>query len=314
MRIAHLSDLHLLSLEGAIPFRLLNKRLTGYINLRFRRRAIHKPHAVHAAAKEIRRLGIDHVVITGDVSNLALEREFVLVRSFLQRDLGLPPERVSIVPGNHDAYTKGAHRSQRFSQYFAPYLRSDLPLDDAAKRDDGAGGSDGGGSAFPFVHLRGPVAFIGLSTAWPRPPLVASGRLGPVQLRALERVLSHPEVRRRTPIVLQHHPFHNPASRAKTLLEGLGDAAAEGRLLRHVSRGLLLHGHLHRRIHRKLHTERGHIDAVGAASASLLHESDERMAGFNVYEVDDAGAIRGITSHRFVPGQEAFREVPVPER
>lgn len=221
---------------------------------------------------------------------------------------------MSLVPGNHDAYTKGAHRSQRFSQYFAPYLRSDLPLGDADERDDGAPRGDGGGSAFPFVHLRGPVAFIGLSTAWPRPPLVASGRLGPVQLRALERVLSHPEVRRRTPIVLQHHPFHNPASRAKTLLEGLGDAAAEGRLLRHVSRGLLLHGHLHRRIHRKLHTERGHIDAVGAASASLLHESDERMAGFNVYEVDDAGAIRGITSHRFVPGQEAFREVPVPER
>ncbi|WP_437581244.1 metallophosphoesterase family protein [Sorangium sp. So ce887] len=314
MRIAHLSDLHLLSLEGAIPFRLLNKRLTGYINLRFRRRAIHKPHAVHAAAKEIRRLDVDHVVITGDVSNLALEREFVLVRDFLQRDLGFPPDRVSIVPGNHDAYTKGAHRSQRFSQYFAPYLRSDLPLDAPAGRDDVEPGSDGGSSAFPFVHLRGPVAIIGLSTAWPRPPLVASGRIGPVQLRALERVLSHPEVRRRTPIVLQHHPFHNPASRTKTLLEGLGDAAAEGRLLRQVSRGLLLHGHLHRRIHRKLHTERGHIDAVGAASASLLHESDERMAGFNVYEVDDAGAIRGITSLRFVPGQEAFREVPVPER
>ncbi|WP_437786258.1 metallophosphoesterase family protein [Sorangium sp. So ce1097] len=316
MRIAHLSDLHLLSLEGAIPFRLLNKRLTGYINIRFRRRAIHKPHAVHAAAREIRRLGVDHVVITGDVSNLALEREFVLVRDFLQRDLGLPPDRVSLVPGNHDAYTKGAHRSQRFSQYFAPYLRSDLPLDPPAsgKRDGGGAARDEGGSVFPFVHLRGPVAFIGLSTAWPRPPLVASGRLGAAQLRALERVLAHPEVQRRTPIVLQHHPFHNPTSRAKTLLEGLGDAAAEGRLLRQISRGLLLHGHLHRRIHRKLHTERGHIDAVGAASASLLHESDERMAGFNVYEVDDAGAIKGISSHRFVPGQEAFREVPVPQR
>ncbi|WP_437594042.1 metallophosphoesterase family protein [Sorangium sp. So ce1000] len=307
MRIAHLSDLHLLSLEGAVPFRLLNKRLTGYLNLRFRRHAIHKPHAVRAAAREIRRLDVDHVVITGDVSNLALEREFVLVRNFLQSDLGLPPERVSIVPGNHDAYTQGAHRSQRFSQYFAPYLRSDLPLDTP-------GNGDGGASAFPFVHLRGPVAIIGLSTAWPRPPLVASGRLGPVQLRALERALAHPEVRRRTPVVLQHHPFHNPASRAKTLLEGLGDAAAEGRLLRQVGRGLLLHGHLHRRIHRKLHTERGHIDAVGATSASLLHDSDERMAGFNVYEIGDAGAIEGITSHRFVPGQEAFREVPVPQR
>ncbi|CAN93967.1 MULTISPECIES: metallophosphoesterase family protein [Sorangium] len=314
MRIAHLSDLHLLSLEGAFPFRLLNKRLTGYLNLRFRRHAIHKPHAVHAAAREIRRLGVDHVVITGDVSNLALEREFVLVRDFLQSGLGLPPERVSIVPGNHDAYTKGAHRSQRFSRYFAPYLRSDLVLDAPGKSDDGGATRDGGDSAFPFVHLRGPVAIIGLSTAWPRPPLVASGRLGPVQLRALERALEHPEVRRRTPVVLQHHPFHNPASRAKTLLEGLGDAAAEGRLLRQVRRGLLLHGHLHRRIHRKLHTERGHIDAVGATSASLLHDSDERMAGFNVYEIDDAGTIGGITSHRFVPGQDAFREVPVPER
>lgn len=307
MRIAHLSDLHLLSLEGAVPCRLLNKRLTGYLNLRFRRHALHKPHAVEAAAREIQRLEVDHVVITGDVSNLALEREFALVRRFLERDLRLPPERVSIVPGNHDAYTKGAHRSQRFIQYFAPYLRSDVRLDEAP---DGA--DRGASAAFPFVHLRGPVAFIGLSTAWPRPPLVASGMLGAAQLRALERVLDHPEVRRRTPIVLQHHPWHNPASRAKTLLEGLSDAAAEARLLRKVRRGLLLHGHLHRRIHRQLHTEGGHIDAVGATSASLLHESDDRMAGFNVYEVDDAGVIQRIAAHRFVPGATTFREVAVP--
>ncbi len=114
--------------------------------------------------------------------------------------------------------------------------------------------------------------------------------------------------------MLQHHPFHNPASLAKTLLEGLGDAAAEGRLLRQVRRGLLLHGHLHRRIHRKLHTERGHIDAVGATSASLLHDSDERMAGFIVYEIDDAGTIGA--SRRTASSRVKTRsgEVPVPER
>ena len=82
MRIAHLSDLHLLSLDGAVPFRLLNKRLTGYLNLRFHRKSVHKPFAVHAAAREVVRLGIDHVVITGDLSNLALEGEFELVRRF----------------------------------------------------------------------------------------------------------------------------------------------------------------------------------------------------------------------------------------
>jgi 3',5'-cyclic AMP phosphodiesterase CpdA len=302
VRIAHLSDLHLLSLEGVGPFRLLNKRLTGYMNLRFRRHAIHKPFAVHAAARAIRRMDIDHVVITGDVSNLALEREFDLVERFLLDELRFDPERISLVPGNHDAYTQGSHKSRRFLRHFAPFLKSDLP--ELTSR--------GPLGAFPFVHFRGPVAFIGLSTALPRLPLVASGQIGRSQLEALDRVLDHPEVRSRTPIVLQHHPWHNPASLTKWLLEGLIDAHLEGRLLRRIERGLLLHGHLHRRIHRTMPTESGHIDAVGATSASLLHASDERMAGFNVYEVAGDGAITAITSHRLVPETQAFREVPIP--
>lgn len=305
MRIAHLSDLHLLSLEGAFPFRLLNKRLTGYVNLRWKRHALHKPFAARAAAREIRRLDVDHVVITGDVSNLALEREFELVERYLHEDIGLPPERISIVPGNHDAYTQGSHRTRRFFRHFEPFLRSDLP---------GLTGVTGANraEAFPYVHLRGPVAFIGLSTAYPRPPLVSSGYLGSAQLTGLERALEHPEVRSRTPIVLQHHPWHNPTSITKTLLEGLTDARAEARLLRRVKRGLLLHGHLHRRIHRTMTTEQGHIDAVGATSASLLHASDERMAGFNLYEIASDGAIQSITSHRLEPDTQAFREVRIP--
>src|SRR6185369_5191635 len=286
VKIAHLSDLHLLSLEGAVPFRLLNKRITGYLNLRFHRKSVHKSFAVQAAAREIRRLEIDHVAITGDVSNLALEVEFELVRRFLAEDLGLPPDRVSMVPGNHDAYTAGAHRSRRFARTFAPFLRSDLA------------GLTEPGSSYPFVHLRGPVALIGLSTALPRLPLVASGAVGRGQLDALDRILDHPEVRGRTPVILQHHPIHNPEGLAKRMLEGLSDAAEEARLLRCLRHGLLLHGHLHRRIHRVLETDMGHIDAVGATSASLLHESDERMAGFNVYEIGDSGAIEAIGSHR----------------
>jgi hypothetical protein len=34
MRIAHFSDLHLLSLEGVPARRFLNKRFTGWVNLR----------------------------------------------------------------------------------------------------------------------------------------------------------------------------------------------------------------------------------------------------------------------------------------
>ncbi|MEP7123719.1 MAG: metallophosphoesterase [Byssovorax sp.] len=301
MRIAHLSDLHLLSLDGAVPFRLFNKRLTGYLNLRFHRKSVHKPFAVHAAAREIVRLGIDHVVITGDLSNLALEGEFELVRRFLDEELGLPPDRVSIIPGNHDAYTSGAHRARRFATTFARYLTSDLPELTAP------------GEVFPYVHLRGPTAIIGLSTALPRMPLVASGAVGREQLAALARILEHPDVRARTPVILQHHPIHNPASRAKTALEGLTDADHEAHVLRRLRRGLLLHGHLHRRIHRTLVTEGGHLDAVGATSTSLLHASDERMAGFNVYDVGTDGRIESIGSQRLEADGSTFREVGVPK-
>ncbi len=301
MRIAHLSDLHLLSLEGAVPYRLLNKRITGYLNLRFHRKSVHKPRAVKAAARAIKTLGIDHAVITGDVSNLALEAEFELVRSFLADDLGLPADRVSIVPGNHDAYTGGAHRSRRFARTFAAYLGSDLA--ELTPPDE----------VFPFVHLRGPAAIIGLSTALPRPPLVASGEVGRPQLAALAKILAHPALQGRTPVILQHHPIHNPPSAAKRMLEGLADAEAEAEVLAPVRRGLVLHGHLHRRIQRTLPTHRGRLDAVGATSASLLHESDERMAGFNVYEIAEDGALKAIESHRMDHDTEDFREVAIPK-
>jgi 3',5'-cyclic AMP phosphodiesterase CpdA len=300
VRIAHLSDLHLLALDGVVPFRLFNKRFTGYLNLRLRRKAVHKPFAVEAAARAIRELGVDHVVVTGDVSNLALEGEFALANRFFEHHLGMSPEQVTLVPGNHDAYTRGAHRSARFATAFARYLSSDLP------------GLTVEGSRFPVVRLRGPVAIIGLSTAVPRLPFVASGELGTAQLKALEAILEHPEVKARTPVILQHHPIHNPPGRTHAMMEGLQDAAQEMQVLRRLARGLVLHGHLHRRIHRTLGTPLGHLDAVGSTSASLLDERDDRMAGFNVYDFTDDGGVERIESHRLRLASETFETVALP--
>ncbi len=299
MRIAHLSDLHLLDLEGAVPFRLFNKRLTGYMNLRFRRGHKHKPEPVRAAARALRALSIDHVVVTGDVSNLAREREFERVREFLEGDVGLTPDHISVVPGNHDVYTTGSVRAARFRSWFQAYLQSDLP-------------EVTGKHGFPYVRLRGPVAFIGLSTAVARPPFVASGHLGHKQIEALASLLEHPEVKKRTPVILQHHPIHNPDSRVKTLLEGLVDARAEVKALAPVSRGLLLHGHLHRRLKRTLTTPSGVIQAIGATSASMLHHDDDRMAGFNLYEVADNGDVVAVGAQRFEPTSGNFVDTRVP--
>ena len=89
MRIAHFSDLHVLALDGVPPHRFFNKRFTGWVNLRLKRAHNHRPAHVRAVAREITRAKVDHVVITGDLTNLALEQEFVAVRELLEEHLGL---------------------------------------------------------------------------------------------------------------------------------------------------------------------------------------------------------------------------------
>jgi 3',5'-cyclic AMP phosphodiesterase CpdA len=301
MRIAHFSDLHLLSLDGVPPWRFLNKRLTGWANLRLKRGHAHRSSYVRAIAREVGRAGVDHVVVTGDLTNLALEPEFELARDVLRSELGLPPERVTVVPGNHDLYTRGALASRRFERYFADWMSSDLP----------EFAVDVGGARFPQVRLRDGVAIVALSSAVPRLPLVAAGELGRRQLEALARVLSHPEVAGRTLVLALHHPALHGWSRVKGYVEGLRDAGALLALLAPLPRGLLIHGHLHRRIQRVVDTDAGRMHHVGATSASLHDESPERMAGFNLYDVDARGVARIEASvHDPERGTFASRSVP----
>jgi 3',5'-cyclic AMP phosphodiesterase CpdA len=303
MRIAHFSDLHVLDLEGVKPHRFLNKRLTGYAMLRMNRSHVHRSSFVRAIARAVAESKADHVVITGDLTNLALETEFEAVRRIIDDDLRLSPKDVSIIPGNHDLYTQGALTSQRFAKYFGEYMTSDLP---ELAVDVGPG-------RFPFVRLRGPAAIIGLSSAVPRAPLIAAGKLGKAQTDALAKILVHPDVARRTPVVLMHHPAHNPLSKVKTMLRGLDDAAVFFSTMDEVPRGLLLHGHLHRRIQRTWTTSRGSMHSVGATSASLHDHDEARMAGFNVYEIDDSGAIGAIGAQVFDPEKERFALASVPK-
>lgn len=302
MRVAHFSDLHVLALEGVSRSRFFNKRLTGLVNLRLKREHKHRPAHVRAIGREVARAKVDHVVITGDLTNLALEQEFEAVKLLIEEELGFDAQHVTIVPGNHDLYTRGAMRDRRFSRFFAPYLESDLPH---LAADITLG-------RFPVVKLRGPLAFIGLTSAVPRPPLVASGELGMKQLEALARILAHDEVKRRTPVLALHHPIHNPPSRIKVLVEGLVDADHLRDAVADIESGLLLHGHLHGRMQRDFPTKAGKLLAVGATSASLHHEDHHRMAGFNLYEFDGGGDLVLLEAHVLDPPTGSFRIARVP--
>ncbi|MEW6366167.1 MAG: metallophosphoesterase [Acidobacteriota bacterium] len=288
IRIAHVSDLHVLSSTSA-QWRsiIFNKRLTGYANLVLRRGRVHRREylvAVLSAAVA----QADHLVVTGDITNLALDHEYEEARTLL--DEAADRAEVTVIPGNHDIYLPSTHRRRRFPHHFDRFLQSDLPQ---LARDLPAG-------RFPCVKLRGRVAIIALSSGVPRPPFVASGYVGHAQLEAFETVLAHPEVQRRTSIVLIHHPPVDTRPRIMRLRDGLVDAAAFRSSLARLPRGLVLFGHLHVRVRCRLPTPSGKLDVIGASGAALDHPDWSVRAGFNLYEFDNGG-LASVGAHVIDP-------------
>ncbi len=299
-RVAHISDPHVLSPGGAAWRAILfNKRITGYLNLVLRRGRVHRRAYLDAVLTEASR-DADHLGVTGDITNLALEAEYVEARSLL--DEVARRVEVTVVPGNHDIYLPSLLRERRFQHHFGPFLRSDLPdlaLDLPAGR-------------FPCVKLRGGAAIIAVSTGVPRPPFVSAGYLGREQLAAFEAVLAHPEVRRRTPVILLHHPPVDHRIRLAQLRDGLVDGASFRRALAPLTRGLVLFGHLHRRVRFRLPTAKGALDVVGASGAALDHADPSVRAGLNRYVIGVDGAVATVEALVLDPADHSLRPVAIP--
>ena len=301
-RIAHLSDPHILS-PAAVDWRkiLFNKRITGYTNLVLRRGRVYRREYL-LAVLEAAAACADHVVVTGDITNLGMESEYDEARRLI--DSIARTTEVTVVPGNHDIYLASIQRERRFPYYFGKLLVSDLP-EYAVQLPVGP---------YPCVKLRDRAAIIALSSAVPRPPFVSSGNVGDVQLAALEKILAHPEVARRTPVILIHHPPVDRRMRLAQLRDGLVDAALLRGSLAPLSRGLVLFGHLHVRLQCKLQTASGALDAVCASGAALDHPDPSIRAGFNLYEINDEGTIAAVKAHVLDPIDGALRPMMISER
>jgi len=271
LRFLHASDIHLLDLRGVRPWRYLNKRFTGAINLALKRGRSHDHRVFDAMLAAGAGLGVDRLVLTGDLTNLALEPEFALVQRTLA-GIGLP---TTVIPGNHDAYTRGSERARRFEAYLGEFM--------AGERLPGAGG-DG----YPFVQRYGDVALIGLSTAIATPILNATGRLGDAQLQQLDRWLAELGAAGLTRIVLIHHPVLEGVAKPHHALRDRSEFAA---VIARRGAELVLHGHEHKLIEGELpgpDAERG-VPVHGISSGTAVSEKPKYRARFAVY---DAGAGR----------------------
>lgn len=260
-RLAHLSDPHLPPLPKPRLLELANKRALGFLNWTRNRHKYHRREVLDTLVADMKAQAPDHIAVTGDLVNLALEAEFKPALAWLE-SVG-PPDRVTAIPGNHDTYVSATRH--RHGEVWARYLGSD----------------DWQDTGFPAVRRRGPIALISLSTAVPTPPLMATGRLGHRQLADLERVLDQLATQQLFRVLLVHHPLRS-ASHYKRLT----DSAALLSLLKQHGVELILHGHDH--VHSTVWFEgpKGDIPAVGVPSASALAHGHYPGAAYNLFSID----------------------------
>ncbi len=275
--LAHLSDPHLPPLPAARLRELASKRALGYLNWTRNRHKYHRREVLDALVADIHAQAPDHIAVTGDLVNIALEAEFAPSRAWLE-SVGAA-EHVTVIPGNHDAYVRAT--KHRAAEAWSDYLRGDI---------------DGGNGAFPFLRRRGPVVLIGVSSAVPTAPLMATGKLGAAQMQALDKLLAQLATEQAFRVLLVHHPLHS-CSRVKRLT----DSRQLRALINQHGVELVLHGHDH--IHSTMWLEgpHGKIPAIGVPSASAIAHRQYPAAAFNMFSIErsDGGwrveqTVRGI--------------------
>ncbi len=187
MRIMQLSDVHVWRYSYN-PWHLINKRLIGLASLVAGRAANFRLERLDAVVERIQSLKADHLLITGDLTTTALPAEFRAARKALAALLG-DPERVSVIPGNHDRYTNGSVRSREFEAHFGEFAAA---------------------QTFPWLRwIDADTAILGLDPT--RSHLSARGLLPPEQLAAARALLQHLPVAPRRLIVASHYPGIRPA-------------------------------------------------------------------------------------------------------
>lgn len=271
--LAHISDLHATRVRAGGIAPLLSKRALGWLSWQVKRRHRYLPAVFEALLEDLARSAPDQIAITGDFTQISLDEEFREASEWLAR-IG-PPERVSAVPGNHDAYVS---RAERGWGGWRPYLESDPEVAAALTGD--------GDALFPSLRLRDGLALVGVSTARPTAPGLASGRVGRAQLARLDALLERLGRERRCRVVLIHHP---PLPGVTSWRRSLHDARDFAAVLRRRGADLVLHGHLHRTHVGSLPGPDGTaIPVVGVPSASHGGPSPERAAGYHLYDVEPA--------------------------
>ena len=264
-RIAHISDPHLGPLPAIIPGSLRVKQRLGHLNWQRNRAHAFDDAIVAAIVDDIQAAKPDHIAVTGDLINLGLPAEVEAARSWLDT-LG-PPDKVSVIPGNHDAYTGASDAHTRTC--WAPFMEGDH------------GAQARAGARFPYLRRRGEVALIGISTGIVTAPLMATGMVDEEQLTGLATLLQTAQDQALCRVVMIHHP---PDNGACPWHKRLRDADAFRDVVATWGAEVILCGHNHRNRRAAIEGPSGNVPVIGVAATSMVPTQDRAGGSWNLVQ------------------------------
>jgi len=183
-KIAHISDTH-------ISFKDTNGHGKALVEL----------------LKDIRQRECSHIVITGDLVENPELREFQYVKEILSHFEILTPEKLSVIPGNHDIFG-GAPSSVMFFTFPLTCKETDMESN-LEKFTETFKDTLPENRSFPYLKVIENIAIIGINSMdkWSidKNPEGSNGTVSDEDYKKLKKILSSKDIKDKYKIVLIHH-------------------------------------------------------------------------------------------------------------
>lgn len=267
-KVAQISDIHLSPLPRIELKQLLSKRATGYANWILSRKASMPSGLLTQLTEHLRLQKPDLIAVSGDLVNLSLPGEIEAARAWLEA-LG-DPDKVAVVPGNHDAYIPGALDAAKDS--WGDYMKG-MTLSE---------------HQFPYWRQESGVALIGCSSAIVTPPFFAHGAFDEEQGERLREILKLTKEAGLYRIVMIHHPPHDEVR--QIWRRGLHGRVLFRSIIKDQGADLVLHGHLHKSMITPIEGPFGEVPLIGVASAAAGNGGKHAPARYNLFDIRKVGS------------------------
>lgn len=269
IRLGHISDLHVAD-RSRYPRNGFTARDCDR----------HSAKVAKGLVDALREVGVDHLVVTGDLTFSAEPREFERAADLLKHFA--EAKKLTVVPGNHDVWTEESVETGRFLRTVGP---------------DGKGMRKAQPTYPHVVPLGDEVVLVALDSArWGPDPYETPGKLGSEQVKgARELVREHSKAGKAVVLALHHHvvlPPDRVDSDVRVARMPLADADQIVRLVAELPVAAVLHGHRHTAFRVDLPGARGPASSTPvlcAGSVSRVTDEPVRRARAYVYEIDRTG-------------------------